>query len=317
MGIIFIILGTLMWSLDTLIRYPLLSQINADSIVFWEHMILVVLFLPFFLYHNSFKSLWHKKNILPFFVIGVMGSALSTVAFTKAFSLINPSLVILLQKLQPFVVIFLSWALLNEKFERHFFFYMGLSLIGAFCLSWPDMAGYFYAASTADFSSSAVNLAVHSSMAGYLLTLVAVIGWGASTVFGKQLSNAHLKESTIMGGRFLYGFLGLSVYLILSVQNPMQKLTSASSQDVAAEIFFKIFAMVLISGLAGMWFYYRGLKKVSAHVGALAELFFPFCAVTLNWIFLGQKLQLVQITGAVILITSVILLNRRRAIAAP
>lgn len=332
-----------MWSLDTLIRYPLLSQISADHIVFWEHSILVGLFLPFLLYQNSFKSLWHKKNILPFLVIGVMGSALSTVAFTKAFTLINPSLVILLQKLQPFVAIFLSRFLLKEKFEKHYFFYMGLSLVGAFCLSWPDMAGYFVADSAASVSSGADSSATagvvsktSSNMAGYLLTLVAVLGWGASTVFGKQLSNAHLKESTIMGGRFLYGFFGLVVYLIFSVQNPMQSLVLANGAQAASnlnaassmqagssilffglssssiEILMKIFAMVLISGLAGMWFYYRGIKKVSAHVGALAELFFPFCAVTLNWIFLGHTLQPVQIVGALILIASVILLNRER-----
>ena len=297
-----------MWSLDTLIRYPLLSQMSSDSIVFWEHAILVVFFLPFLLYQNSFRALWHKKNILPFLVIGVMGSALSTVAFTKAFTLINPSLVILLQKLQPFVVIFLSRVLLKEKFEKNYFFYMALSLVGAFCLSWPDMAGYFI-----DKTIDKTVEARSSNIGGYLLALVAVVGWGSSTVFGKQLSNAHLKESTIMGGRFLYGFLGLGIYLILGVQNPMQGFTSVGNA-YAVEIFMKIFAMVLISGLLGMWFYYRGLKKVSAHVGALAELFFPFFAVTLNWIFLNQKLQLVQILGAVILVLSVVLLNSKRTV---
>ena len=34
MGFLFVILGTLMWSLDTLIRYPLLATLRPDTMVF-------------------------------------------------------------------------------------------------------------------------------------------------------------------------------------------------------------------------------------------------------------------------------------------
>jgi drug/metabolite transporter (DMT)-like permease len=56
--------------------------------------------------------------------------------------------------------------------------------------------------------------------------------------------------------------------------------------------------MVLLSGLLGMYFYYKGLKTLSARVCALAEMFFPLSAVTINWIFLDVKLTTVQLIGA-------------------
>jgi drug/metabolite transporter (DMT)-like permease len=61
-----------------------------------------------------------------------------------------------------------------------------------------------------------------------------------------------------------------------------------------------------------MYLYYKGLKKITAHMGSIAELFFPFSAVTINWIFLGKALQPIQITGALILIVASILLQRSR-----
>jgi hypothetical protein len=41
-------------------------------------------------------------------VIGGVGSAIATVAFTESFQFLNPSLVILLQKMQPVVAITLA-----------------------------------------------------------------------------------------------------------------------------------------------------------------------------------------------------------------
>ena len=108
MAFFYIALGTFMWSLDTLIRYPLLGSVRPETMVFIEHSFLVLYFLPLlFINKFDFKKL-NRSAILGFVVIGMLGSAASTLAFTKAFSLVNPSLVILLQKLQPLVVILLS-----------------------------------------------------------------------------------------------------------------------------------------------------------------------------------------------------------------
>jgi uncharacterized membrane protein len=120
MPFLYIALGTFMWSLDTLIRYPLLASVRPDTMVFIEHSFLVLYFLPLlFINKFDFKKI-NRSAILGFVVIGMLGSAASTLAFTKAFSLINPSLVILLQKLQPLVVILLSAALLKKKSAKTF-----------------------------------------------------------------------------------------------------------------------------------------------------------------------------------------------------
>jgi drug/metabolite transporter (DMT)-like permease len=282
MGFLFIVLGTLMWSLDTLIRYPLLASVQTSTLVFTEHAVLVAIFGAIMLIKkkslSGFKKKLNATSISAFIIIGVIGSAISTLAFTKAFYLINPSLVILLQKLQPVVVIFLSSYFLKENIKKSFYFYFVLALTGVLLISYPDLASL-------DTSNAAGF--------GYLLTLLAVVGWGASTVFGKKLSLMSFNENEILLGRFGLGFLFLIVFCLSNNTMPSSQLSS--------DVYLKILGMVLISGLLGMSLYYRGLKLVPAHIGSIAELFFPLSAVVINWIFLGKDLQPVQIAGACIL----------------
>jgi len=290
MGFLFIVLGTLMWSLDTLIRYPLLAVVSADTMVFIEHLFLFAYFLPLlFINKFDFKKI-NGAAFTGFLVIGMIGSAASTLAFTKAFSLINPSLVILLQKLQPFVAISLSSLMLKERIHKSFYVCALPAFLGAFLLSYKDVAPVFTGSLEAGVTL------------GYVLTLIAVIGWGASTVFGKNLSSRGFAESEIMAGRFIFGFVLLAAYCAAQGSLP--------TSDINLEVYVKILVMVIISGLIGMYFYYKGLKSLPAHIAAVAELFFPLSAVTINWVFLGKTLDALQITGAVLLVGSSLLLQK-------
>jgi drug/metabolite transporter (DMT)-like permease len=290
MGFFYIVLGTLMWSLDTLIRYPLLATVRPDTMVFIEHLFLFAYFVPLLFIHKfDFKKLSLKAGV-SFFVIGVIGSAASTLAFTKAFSLVNPSLVILLQKLQPFVAVCLTSIRRKEKIGKSFFICGVPAFLGAFLISYSDIEPAFRSG-----ADSGVFL-------GYALTLFAVAGWGASTTFGKWLSSNRFSESEIMAGRFIFGFLFLLIFCL------NQKALPGST--VSLEAYIKILIMVIISGLIGMYFYYKGLKSVPAHIAAIAELFFPLTAVTINWIFLGKSLTGLQMLGALLLIGASLLLQR-------
>lgn len=264
--------------------------------VFIEHSFLVLYFFPLlFINKFNFKKL-NKSAILGFVVIGMLGSAASTLAFTKAFSLINPSLVILLQKLQPLVVVLLSAILLKEKISKNFFVFGALAFVGAFLISYPDIAPLLNSS-----FSDLLNLQ-QGVILGYALTLFAVVGWGASTVFGKKLSSSGFSEYDIMSGRFIFGFVFLLIFCLQAETLPTGQIT--------IEQYLKILLMVFISGLLGMYLYYKGLKQITAHMGSIAELFFPFSAVTINWIFLGKALQPIQIVGALLLIAASIMLQR-------
>jgi drug/metabolite transporter (DMT)-like permease len=260
--------------------------ISAQRIVFTEHLILTIVFLP--VLFKNVRKFWQARvaHVFYFLVIGGLGSAIGTLAFTRAFGLINPSLVILLQKFQPIIAIILARIILNEKINLSFFKWGLLCLLGAGFLSFEDISKGL---ANLEFGG---NLLDQNSIIGYALTLVAVVSWGSSTVFGKKLSLSGLDEKEIMAGRFSMGLVCLIPIL----------LTGEMQLDLDPNVWSKIALMIFLSGILGMFFYYKGLKLVSARVCALAEMFFPLCAVIVNWAFLSQSLSLYQIAGGIMLL---------------
>lgn len=291
LGIVFIILAGILWAIDTVVRYPLLfSGVSAERIVFMEHLFLSVIFLPLLLKDAKKIGTIKLSTIFYFIVIGVCGSAIGSLTFTKAFMLINPSLVILLQKLQPVIAISLASVTLGEKIKKEFVFWAAIALVGGLLISSTDiMPGLMQLNFT-------MGLLSKKAVWGYTLAMIAVVSWGASTVYGKKLSLQGYDEIQIMGGRFVLGLVFMTFYLYSRF--------GGLSLDWNMATYGKILLMVFLSGLGGMYFYYKGLKMISARACALAEMFFPFSAVVINWVFLGAKLMPVQIVGAALLVIS-------------
>lgn len=282
LGVVYIFLAGLLWAVDTLIRYPLLGTgVSALKVVFLEHLFLSALFLPYLL--RDFAKIGEVKvsTIFYFIVIGALGSGIGTLSFTEALTLINPTLVILLQKLQPVVAVTFAYFFLGEKVKNIFFFWAALALLGSVFISAPDFV---------DQHLSFGELLNHKAFMGYFLTLVAVVSWGTATVFGKKASLLGLNEWQIMGWRFVFGLFGIALYSFTL----RSQLISFSFEG---GLYLKILLMILLSGIGALFFYYRGLKKISARATALAELFFPFSAVFLNWVFLDAKLLPIQMVG--------------------
>lgn len=289
-GLIFIFFACLLWATDTLIRYPLLfGGASAQQIVFFEHLILVVIIVGVFIYQRRKVTFLRRQTVMPFIVVGVFGSALATLAFTEAFYLSNPTIVILLQKLQPLVAVTLACLLLKEKISPRFYLWLAMALLGSLLLIWPDLKLLLLGIKTGEIAGSS------DVLWGYILALFAVISWGSATVFGKKLSSAGIDSIDIMAGRFSFGLLGML---------PFAFITPTLITTVEVNTIQKVIMLAVMSGVIGMYFYYQGLKRIPAHWATLAEMFFPVAAIFANWVFLNIEITQVQMLGAVTLITA-------------
>jgi drug/metabolite transporter (DMT)-like permease len=297
-GILLVILACTFWAFDTLIRYPLIgSGVGAISIVFYEHLILTVIFLVVFF--KSFSKIFSakKRHFFYFFMLGGVGSALATVAFTRAFQFLNPSLVILLQKFQPIVAILLARWVLDEKINRLFILWASICLLGGLLVSYEDILNIL------NSDQNFKQLFLHDqSLLGYFLVMISVFGWGSATVFGKKLGKEGYSDEQIMAGRFIMGFLCL-----LPIALNLDDIFTHS-----INVYGKISLMVLVSGLLAMWVFYQGLRRTSARACSLAEMFFPFMAVIVNWLFLGATLTPIQIMGGGLLLLGSIVIQLKQ-----
>jgi drug/metabolite transporter (DMT)-like permease len=282
-GSFYILMACLFWAVDTLIRYPLVERgLDAISIVCVEHVILTLLFLPRMIKNWSQVSELKISDMVSFIMIGAVGSGFATAAFTQAFAYLNPSLVILLQKFQPVVAVLLAALILKEPVPKAFLFWGMVCLIGGILVSAEDIVK-IYRLMQIDSSKLFSSFAVQ----GYTLVGFSILGWGSATVFGKKLTLAGFTPVSIMQGRFLLGLLSLLPLTLMG----------GNWQFPETFDYARIAVMVMLSGALAMYFYYKGLLKVSAKMTAIMEMFFPFFAVIVNWIFLHKELSLAQTLG--------------------
>tara|TARA_B100001971_G_scaffold215192_1_gene259795 strand:- start:45827 stop:46726 length:900 start_codon:yes stop_codon:yes gene_type:complete len=297
LGFSFIVLACALWAVDTLIRYPLAGQMSASSIVFYEHLLLSVIFsVVFFKAFSAFKHI-KFNHIISFVIIGMLGSALATLAFTRAFMFLNPSIVIILQKFQPVIAVSLAAFVLKEKVNKYFMLWAFVSLVGAVLISYEDLLNIV------NSESQLSELFFHDGAAlGYILVMFTIFGWGAATVFGKKLTLEGYSNEQIMAGRFLFGLLAMVPFYFID--------NTFFTHNV--EVYSKVSLMVLLSGLLAMYLYYMGLRRTSARSATLAEMFFPFMAVIVNWLFLDARLTAIQMFGGGILLLGSLVIQLKK-----
>jgi drug/metabolite transporter (DMT)-like permease len=280
-----------LWATDALVRYPTSGRVDPTFIVLVEHIVAVLILLPWLLmkHKKAFFALNAKEWMAAVFS-GMGGSAIGTLFFTASFLYVNPSVSVLLQKLQPIMVVFIAYLFLGERPLRKFYFWSIIALAAGIILSFPDL--------NFDFLSGGVSL--HSK--GIQYSLGAALLWAASTVSGKiLLKRIHPTVATFW--RFFFGFFALAV--VQSLTHESLHWNSISEAPVLLSLFY----LSLIPGLFAMLAYYSGLARTSASVTTFIELLYPIGAVALNTLFLHTPLGMVQTIAGGILIIAVAMIS--------
>ncbi len=282
-----IFLAAMLWATDAPFRVHLTKELSSNFIVLAEHFVDILFVLPLLFLHRTAIRKLSARQWCAVGVIAVGGSALASVAFTQAFHYVNPSVAILLQKLQPLIAIGLAASLLKEKIGKNFWGWTALALFGAYIISFPNLKPELFPGE--QFNPNA---------AGVGLALLAALLWGASTVLGRYvLRDADFKVMTSL--RFALAFV------FLLILNFWQASFPAISQISVKDIFY-IAIIAVTSGVVSLFIYYRGLATTKASVATLAELGFPMAAVLINWIFIKDAtLSSMQIIGMALLLFSI------------
>lgn len=288
----FVVIAALLWAVDAPFRKFLTGELSSTTIVLMEHITIAVLvFLFLFRYFKEFKNLAFKEWLSAIF-IAFGGSALATVFFTQSFHYVNPSVAILLQKVQPLIAILLAVVILQEKLTSKFWAWAGFGIFGAYLISFPELR-----ISGLSFSGGTL---------GIVFALLAAFLWGGSTVFGRfilrKISFQAMTSLRFLGA--LVFLFGLNVYY-----KTLGELSKASSKD-----WLYVFIIAILAGFVSLFIYYRGLKFTKASIATIAELAFPVAAVAVNWIFLDAGLSVMQILGSLILLLSMTNLSLENAL---
>jgi drug/metabolite transporter (DMT)-like permease len=277
-GIWLVALGAAIWGTDTLFRVNLLSLFSSIQIVFLEHLLLSLYAIPVIW---KYRSEWRQlslRELGAILFISWGGSGLATILFTAAFTYANPSVVLLLQKLQPILVFLMARVFLKEVLPRFFYLYLLVALFGTYLLT------FGFHMSLTDFKGAGT--------IGALLAIAAAALWGGSTVMGRILVSSMSFEH-VTAVRFLFALpfmAGAMSFIDRGWHLMILHLVTWSS-------FLGLFLQALLPGLISLLFYYRGLSNTRASAATLAELAFPATGVLINWVVFGQKLSIGQFVG--------------------
>jgi drug/metabolite transporter (DMT)-like permease len=288
LGSVSVILASLLWSVDGLLRTQLYNLPPA-VVVFWEHAFGFVLVLPVILLTlKKFKKLTRRQWV-SIAVVSFLSGALGTILYTAALAhtkFIPFSVVVLLQQLQPIFAISMAALILREPLTRRFLALSAIAIVAAYAVAFPSLT---------------VNLATGTgTLVAALLALGAAASWGSSTA----LSKYSLKDTSsihITAARF--GLTPLFALLFVTAGGSLGHLASLTAIQ-----WWYIVAITFSTGFVALAIYYFGLKRVPASRSAILELTWPLSALVVGYVFLHQSLTLTQSIGAVILLAAVVLI---------
>lgn len=278
-----------LWGADGLLRQPLAGQLPAATIVFWEHLLIVAVLVPFLPSAlRAFRSATPKERAA-LILIGAGASAVATALFTRAFQLGDPVTPLVLQKLQPVIAVAAAALLLGERVRSRYWLFAVPALIGAWLMAFPDPLS-----------------AAPRAAAAALLGVAAAALWAVGTVLGRMVSvRMPSRDVTVL--RFAIG-LPASAIVLVSQGAPVA-VTPAQLAPLAL--------LALIPGLLGLALYYVGLRSTAAARATLAELAFPVTATLIGVGLLGTELSPTQWLGLVVVVVSVTALGLRERAPEP
>jgi len=272
LGPLLVFVAAMLWATDAPFRSELTQGLSSSFIVLAEHGVNLLFAIPILLFNwRSLLSLT-KKEWAAVAVIAIGGSALASIAFTQAFHYVNPSVAILLQKVQPLIAITLAAVFLRETLHRNFWMWALVALGGTYLISFPQITPQLYEGE-----------AFNPNTIGVLLALSAAALWAASTVLGKYALRMTAFQ-TLTALRFGIAFMFLLVLTL--AQDAIPPLKSVSATD-----WMYIAIIAVVSGAFSLSLYYYGLQYTKASIATIAELGFPLAAVFVNAYFIATVPQ--------------------------
>ncbi|MEU6645394.1 EamA family transporter [Saccharomonospora sp. NPDC046836] len=266
-----------LWGTDGLLRLPLVEDLSAGTIVFWEHLLVVIVLLP--LLPGALRALRRcgPREWLAVIVIGGGASALATALFTAAFQLGDPVTPLVLQKLQPLFAVLAAWVLLGERVRGGYLLFAVPALLGAWLLAFRDP----------------LHIEVTAARAA-LLAVGAAALWAAGTVLGRFVS-AELSWREVTTLRFSVGLPAAAIIVALQ----------GNTFAVSPENTLGLALLAFVPGLLALSLYYVGLRATPAARATLAELAFPATAAVIGVSFLDTTLAPTQWIGLAVVIAAV------------
>ncbi len=289
-------LGAALWGTESAWRIPLNELFDAKVIVFWEHVLILIMFLPILI--SRLDEIPRVRARTWGFLIfsGFAGSAVGTVFFTLALKYGNPTVVNVVLNIQPVISTLGAFLLFGDRLARQFFLYAGIAIIAGVFVSvaYPTQIGV-------SFERAGLNV-------GTWYALICALFWGLSTVAGRGVMvGMSLRLASSM--RIVIGLVCMTLILLAYGKLNGAALWPEAAQAHPIKAIVLLFFLASISGGIPLLIYFQGLHLTRASTAGYFEMMQTLAAVCITWGFFHASLHPHQVIAAIVLIAAVAMVH--------
>lgn len=282
-GILMVVAATLCWSTSGIFINLITrsSGISAEGLAFWRDLTTSLLLLLGIMLVNP-KLLRVKRQDIPWLVgMGAISIGAFHIMWNKSVVILGASLATVVQCNAPVFVTVMAWFLFQEVITTRKIIAVALAAAGTVLVSGVNFAGEWKIAPL-----------------GLIIALGSAITYGTLSLFGKKLSGDY-NSWTIMFYIFSIGTVTLFLY----------QLGQPAPWPQGSGVIPWFIGFVLISTIIGFGLYTMALRKLPASVASITATTEILFASFMGYIFLQERMDALQVAGALLIISGVILVT--------
>lgn len=282
-GYFFILGATAFWGASAATAKLLLTtQIDTIVLVQTRMTISCLIMLTFFLLFKRDALRVKPRDLFQFALLGIFGAAGSNFTYYYAIKETNVATAILLQYLAPLLVLAYAAITKEEKLTS-------LKVISGVV----SLAGCFFAVGGSDFSLEG------KSASGLAAGFGSAFTWGFANIMIRRMLRTYSVWTTLM-----YSFIFASLFWMFL--HPPWLL---ANEGFSGETWGMLVVFALISILIPHSLYYAGVQYLTASRAIITATAEPILAIGFAFGILGETLTPVQLAGAALVITAIMLLQ--------
>src|SRR5205809_1352667 len=290
-------LGAALWGTESARRIPLNALFDAKVIVFWEHVLILIMFVPLLVSRLAEIRKIDARTWGYLIFSGFAGSAVGTIFFPLALKYGNPTVVNVILNILPVISTMGAFLLFGDCLRPRFFLYAGIAIVAGIFVSvaHPTLIGV-------SFERAGLNRGT-----GY--ALVCALFWGLSTVAGRGVMiGMPLRLASSL--RIVVGLTCMTLILLTYGKLHGAALWPVAAQAHATKAIVWLVLLASISGGIPLLIYFEGLRLTHASTAGYFEMMQTLAAVCITWGVFHATLQLHQVFSGLVLVAAVAMVQR-------
>ena len=290
-------LGAALWGTESAWRIPLNDLFDAEVIVFWEHVLILLFFLPLLVARLREIPKIDGRTWGYLIFSGFAGSAVGTIFFTLALKNGNPTVVNVILNIQPVISTTGACLLFGDRLASRFYLFAGIAIVAGVFLSvdHPELIGV-------SFAQAGLNR-------GTGFALICALFWGLSTVAGRGvMTGMSLRLASSL--RIVVGLVCMTLILLVLGKLHGASLWPATAQARPGTAIGALVLLATISGGIPLLIYFEGLRLTKASTAGYFEMMQTLAAVSITWGFFHAALRPHQVVAALVLMAAVAMVQK-------